>query len=156
MGDFSSPGLKRFGRIAAVTGWTGAAVGAFGGAGLAVMGIPNAFGYVVALGAFVVGGISGALTGVVLAIPLAIGASVAINVAKKSLGLGKKPPQPVYVPPAPAQPVTQSVKEGLQEMKSAAQEFNAEAAVELANDLTFHKLNLSLRRKPPAESKPEA
>jgi hypothetical protein len=46
------------------------------------------------------------------------------------------------------------VKESLQEMKSAAQEFNAEAAVELADDITFHKLKLSMRRKAAAENAP--
>ena len=152
MGNINSPGLRRFGRIANVLAWTGAAGGAYGGWTLATMGIHGVFGGIVGIGAAALGVVSGAVTGIVLAIPVAIGASVAINVAKKSLGLGKKPPQPAPAVVVAPQPVVQSVKDGLQEMKSAAEEFNAEAAVELADNLTFRKLKLTTRRKPETEN----
>lgn len=156
MGDFSaSPGLKRYFRLAKLLGWAGAAGGAYGGWTLATMGVHGIFGGIVGVGAGALGVVAGGVTGAIVAIPVAIAATTAINVVKKSFGLGKKPQQcpiPQYVPPP--QPVGQVVKDSLQEMKSAAQEFNAEAAVELANDMTFHKLKLSMRQKPAVENKP--
>lgn len=156
MGDFTaSPGLRRYFRIAKLMGWAGAAGGAYGGWTLATMGIHGAFGMIVGVGAGAIGVIGGGLTGAVLAIPVAVAATTGINVIKKSFGLGKQPQQsPIPQVVAPPQPVGQVVKESLQEMKSVAQEFNSEAAVELADDMTFRKLKLSMRSKPAPENTP--
>jgi hypothetical protein len=136
-------------------GWAGAAGGAYGGWTLANMGIHGILGGVAGVGAAAVGVVAGSVTGAIIAIPVAIAATTTINVVKKSFGFGKKP-QPTYIPQyvPPPQPVGQVVKESLQEMKSAAQEFNAEAAVELADDMTFRKLKLSMRGKPAVGNQP--
>ena len=158
MGNHSSPGLKRFFGIAKVLSWAGAAGGVYGGWTLATMGIPGIFGGVVGVGAAAIGGVLGIAAGFGVAIPVAVGATIVGNVVKKSLGdiFGKKQPQQSIIPAPAPQPVADVVKESLQEVKSAAQEFNAEAAVELADNITFHKLKLSPRNKPETQNTPGA
>ncbi len=158
MGNLNFPELKTFGHIARTCAWAGALGAAYGGWALTTAHIAGAAGIVAGVAVGAGGLILGAAAGFGVAIPVAITALIGRDIIRKKLF--PKKPQPAAAPapqtPQPASPpapVAQVVKQSLEDAKSIAQAFNGEAAIELADDITFRKLKLNVNRKRDAAPK---
>jgi hypothetical protein len=149
MGNLNIPELKTFGKIARTLSWAGAIGGAWGGYALTTAHVAGAIGVAAGIGAGAFGLVLGTAAGFGIAIPVGIAALIGRDIIRRKLGFNK--PQPAPAPQAtvaPAPPVAQVVKESLSDVKTIAKEFNAEAAVQLADDITFRTLKLSVKPRP--------